>query len=159
VIRSGFGDALSQLAHFRFPTYGLTLTLNLPVRNRADEATLGKTSVTKRNDLYLLRKQRQAIALDAVNAVHQLEQAKLSMEAAKIARNLAQKTLEAEQRKYELGAGQIFLVLEDQTELTQAEVSLVQAEIGYQLALTAVQHATGALLERYRVQISDSLSH
>ena len=59
-----------------------------------------------------------------VNAVHQLEQAKLSLEAAKIACDLAEKALHADQRKYELGAGQIFLVLEAQTDLSQAEVSM-----------------------------------
>lgn len=154
IIPGGFGDALSQLAQFKFPTYGLTLSLNLPVRNRAAQAALGQASVSKRADLYLVRKQQQNITLEVRNAVHQLEQAKLSLEAAKIARKLAEKTLQSEQRKYELGAGQIFLVLEAQTELTAAEVSLVQAEIGYQVALTAVDHATGKLLDRHRVEIS-----
>jgi outer membrane protein len=155
IIPGGFGDALSQLFHFRYPTYGVTLQLNLPVRNRAAQAALGTASAAKRNDLYQMRRQEQTVRLDVLNAVHQLEEAKLSLEAAKIARGLAQKTLESEQRKYELGAGQIFLVLEAQTELTQAEVSLVQAEVSYQLSLTAVDHATGSLLEKHRIEIKD----
>jgi outer membrane protein TolC len=40
------------------------------------------------------------------------------------------------------------------TELAQAEQSMVQAEIGYQLALTAVDHATGTLLDLFRVQLA-----
>ncbi len=155
VVPGGFGDALSQLFHFRFPTYGVTLQLNLPVHNRAAQAALGTASVVKRNDLYQMRREQQSITLEVSNVVHQLEEAKLSLEAAKIARDLARKTLESEQRKYDLGAGQIFLVLEAQTELTQAEVSLVQAEISYQLSRTAVDHATGTLLERHRVEIKD----
>jgi outer membrane protein len=155
LIAGGFGDALSQLFHFHYPTYGFTLSLNLPIRNRAAQAELGKASVARRNDLYQLRKQEQAITLEVVNAVHQLEQAKLSLEAAKIARDLAQKTLRAEQRKYELGAGQIFLVLEAQIELSQAEVSLVQAEVNYHISVTAVEHATSKLLKRYEVQIAE----
>ncbi len=158
VIPGGFGDALSQLFHFGFPTYGVTLNLTLPVRNRAAQAALGKAAVARRNDLYAMRREEQTVGLDVVNAVHGLEQAKLSIAAAKIARDLAQKTVESEQRKYELGAGQIFLVLEAQTELAQAEVGLVQAEIGYQTALAAVDHATGTLLERHRVQIEQSMT-
>jgi outer membrane protein len=153
VIAGGFGDALSQLVHFRYPTYGFTLSLNLPIRNRAAQAELGKASVAKRSDLYQLRKQQQAITLEVVNVVHQLEQAKLSLQAAKIARDLAEKALRAEQRKYELGAGQIFLVLEAQTELSQAEVSVVQAEVNYNISVTAVEHATGNLLKYHQVKI------
>jgi len=155
LIQGGLGDALSQLFHFNFPTYGVTLQLNFPVHNRAAKAELGRATASKRNDLYLVRREQQSINLEVLNAVHQLEQAKLSLEASKVARDLARKTLESEQRKYDLGAGQIFLVLEAQTELTQAEVSLVQSEIGYQIAVTSVDHATGALLDRHRVEIKD----
>ena len=111
--------------------------------------------MARRNDLYLLRRQVQTITLDVANAVHQLEQAKLSMAAAKLSRDLQQKNLEGEQRKYELGGQPIFFVLDAQRNLATAEESLVQAEIGYQVALTAVDRATGNLLARYRVQVEE----
>ena len=89
------------------------------------------------------------------DSVHQLEQAELSIAATKVSRDLAQKTLEAEQRKYELGASQIFFVLDAQNQLAQAELSVVQAEIGYQQSVATVQHATGTLLEEHKVNIDD----
>jgi outer membrane protein TolC len=154
VIPGGFGDALSQMWGFGYPTYGFTLSLNLPLRNRSAAAKLGQASVQKRSDLYQVRRENQAVSLEVFSSVHQLEQAKLSLEAAKVALDLAQKNLEAEQRKYELGSETIFFVLEAQTELAQVEVSLVQAEIAYQMAVTAVDHATGELLDHHHVQFS-----
>ena len=77
------------------------------------------------------------------------------MAASKEAVDLARKSMAAEQRKYELGSGQIFLVLEAQAELATAEQSRLQAEISYQLAVAALDYATGSLLEPYAVQISD----
>ena len=139
---------------FGYPTYGFTLSLNLPLRNRSAAAKLGQASVQKRSDLYQVRRENQAVSLEVFSSVHQLEQAKLSLEAAKVALDLAQKNLEAEQRKYELGSETIFFVLEAQTELAQVEVSLVQAEIAYQMAVTAVDHATGELLDHHHVQFS-----
>jgi outer membrane protein TolC len=62
--------------------------------------------------------------------------------------------LEAEQRKYELGTQTLFFVLDAQTQLVQAELSLVQAQLGYQRAVAAVETATGELLEKHRVQIT-----
>jgi outer membrane protein len=155
VIPGGLGDALAQISSFQFPTYSASLTLSLPIRNRAAEAAVGTSQVNKKRDLFSQRATLQSIELEARNAVHQLEQAKLSMGAAKIARDLTQKNLEAEQRKYELGVDTIFFLLDAQTQLANSELTLVQAQVSYQLALTAVQHATGELLDRYHVQIKD----
>ena len=94
------------------------------------------------------------MTLEIRNAIHQLEQSKLSIAASRIARDLTQKNLEAEQRKYELGTQTLFFVLDAQTQLVQAELSLVQAQLGYQRAVAAVQTATGELLEQHRVQIT-----
>ena len=154
----GFGDSLNQLFGFGYPSYGFSLTLNLPVKNRSGQAALGNALVSRRRDLYTERQIREQITFDVSNAVHQLEQAKIGIAANKEAVDLARKTMAAEQRKYELGSGQIFLVLEAQTELALAEQSLLQAEIGYRVAVAAVDYATGNLLEPYGVQITE-LTH
>ena len=146
---------VSQVFSFNYPTYQAQLTLSLPLRNRAAKAEMGTALVGRRNDLYSQRQIQEQVTLDVSNAVHQLEQAKLTIVAGKDALDLAKKTMVAEQRKYELGSGTIFLVLEGQTEVAAAEQSLLQAEIGYQLAVAAVDHSTGELLEPYHVQIAE----
>jgi outer membrane protein len=146
---------VSQMFSFNYPTYEAQLTLSLPLKNRAAKAEMGTALVGRRNDLYSQRQIREQVILDVSNAVHQLEQAKLSIVAGKEALDLAKKTMAAEQRKYELGSGTIFLVLEAQTEVATAEQGLLQAEVGYQLAVAAVDHATGELLEPYHVQIAE----
>ena len=148
-------SSVSQLFGFNYPTYVAQLSLNLPIRNRAAKAEMGNALVSRRGDLYNQRRLQEQITLDVSNAVHQLEQAKLSIVAGKEALDLAKKTMAAEQRKYELGSGTIFLVLEAQTEVAAAEQSLLQAEVGYQLAVAAVDHSTGELLEPYHVQIAE----
>jgi outer membrane protein len=151
----GLGESLSQAFGFGFPSYGVGVTLTLPIKNRAAKADLGAARVSQRHDLYQQRQLHEFITLDVSNAVHQLEQAKLSMAAAKISRDLAQKNLEAEQRKYELGTETIFFVLDAQTKLAQAELDLLQAQVGYQVAVASVNHATGGLLEHYHVKIAE----
>lgn len=147
-----FGDAVNQMFGFGSPSYGFTVTLSLPVKNHAAEASLGDALVSKKSDLYAERSQRQAVTLDVTTAVHQLDESKASIDAAKAALNFAQETLKADQHKYDLGAGDVFFVLNDQTDVAQAEVGLLQAQISYQLAVASLQHATGTLLHRYRVQ-------
>lgn len=156
ISRGGFGDALGQVFGFGYPTYGFTLTLNLPIKNRAAQADLGNALVNRRRGLYLERQLHQSVTLEVANVIHQLEEAKLTLAAAGVARDLAQKTLESDQRKYDLGTETIFFVLDAQNTLAQAELNYLQAEVGYDLAVTAVDHATGELLARHRVQIDQS---
>ena len=155
VAAGGFGDSLNQLFGFGFPSYGFGLTLNLPVKNRSGQAALGSALISRSRDLYTERQIKEQITYDVSNAVHQLEEAKINIAASKESVDLARKTMAAEQRKYELGTGQIFLVLEAQTELAAAEQGLLQAEVSYRLAVAAVDYATGSLLEPYGVQIAE----
>ena len=85
--------------------------------------------------------------------MHALEETKLTMEAAKVAVNLARESLHADERKYELGAEPVFFVLDAQTQLAQAELNLIQAQISFQIAVAQVDHATGDLLEHHHVEI------
>src|SRR5580698_2140607 len=151
-------SSVNQLFGFGYPTYGAQLSLSLPLKNRAAKAEMGTALVSRRSDLYNERQIREQVSLDVSSAVHQLEEAKLSIAAGKDALDLARKTLAAEQRKYELGSETIFFVLEAQTELATAELSLLQAEVNYQLAVAGLDYATGELLEPYHVQIAD-LAH
>ena len=154
VTTGGLSDALDQLGSMNFPGYGMTLTLRLPLRNRGAEADLGNALVNKRRDLYQVRRTEQQVTLDVKHAADQLEQAKLSVAAAKLARDLAQKNLEAEQRKYELGAQTIFFVLDAQTQLSAAQQSLVQSQIDYHRSLAQLDRATGQLLVKNRIDLT-----
>jgi outer membrane protein len=148
-------SSINQLFGFGYPTYQAQLSLTLPIRNRAAQSELGSALVSRRSDLYNERATREQVMLDVKNAINQLEQAKLSIAAGKESLDLAKKNTAAEQRKYELGQGTIFLVLEAQTEEATAEQTLLQAQVGYQLAVAGLDHATGELLEPYHVQITD----
>ncbi|MBI3477539.1 MAG: TolC family protein [Acidobacteria bacterium] len=151
----GLGDSLNQAFTFGYPTYGFSLSLNLPIKNRSAQAELGTAMVSRRRDLYSERRLKEQITLDVTNAVHQLEEAKLSLAASRQALDLSRKNLAAEQRKIELGTEQVFFVLDAQKEVAQAETIVLQAEVNYQLAVTLVQHATGKLLEPYRMQVKE----
>jgi outer membrane protein len=152
---TGLTNSLSQVFHFTYPAYGATLSLTLPVRNHAAQANLGDALVSRRRDQYQERETSQSISLEVTNAVHALEQAKLTMEAAKVAVNLARETLHADERKYELGSEPIFFVLDAQTQLASAELNLIQAQVNYQVAVAQLDHATGDLLEHHHVQIQE----
>jgi len=152
---TGLGNSLSQVFHFTYPAYGATLSLTLPVRNHAAQANLADALVGRRRDQYQERQTNQSITLEVTSAVHALEEAKLTMEAARVAVNLARESLHADERKYELGAEPVFFVLDAQTQLAQAELNAIQAQVNFQVAVAQLDHATGDLLEHHHVQIME----
>lgn len=155
VTRGGLRTSVNQLFNFGFPGYGASLTLNLPIKNRAAQADLGTALVTRHRDLYSAQQAREQITQEVANAVHQVEQSKLSIAAGKTALDLAQKMLAAEQRKAQLGAENVFFQLDAQTRVANAEAILLQAEVDYQTAVASLHNATGSLLQDYDVQISE----
>jgi outer membrane protein TolC len=146
---------MSQLFAFGYPGYGGQLQLTLPLRNRGAKSVLGNALVSRTRDLYGEGQIREQIKREVHDAVHQLEEAKDALTAGTASFNLAQKTLASEQRKYELGAETNFFVLDAQTKLAGAELTLLQTQISYRIALAAVGHSTGDLLTPYHVQIGE----
>jgi outer membrane protein TolC len=154
ISQGGLGASINQMFEFGFPGYGGTLTLNLPIRNRGAKANLGTALVARRHDLYNSQVTKEEIVRQVKDAVHLLEEAKLTLAAGTESLELARKSLAADQRKYELGAETNFFVLDSQTKLAQSELSLLQTQINYQIARATVDRATGSLLEPYHVQIT-----
>jgi outer membrane protein len=153
VIPGGFGDVLSQMFGLGFPLYQFGLQLRLPIRNRAAAADLADAVVSKKHDALTVRNVEQTVRLDVLNAVNQLESSKASVKLARVALDFAQKYLEAEQKKYELGTSQIYFVLQAQQSLVNAESALVQNSIGYKRSVMDLLRRTGELLDERGIQL------
>ncbi len=80
---TGVYNSLSQVFHFTYPAYGASLSLTLPIKNHSGEANLADALVSRTRDQYQERQTKQSITLEVTRAVHALEEAKLTMEAAR----------------------------------------------------------------------------
>jgi outer membrane protein len=147
-IPGGFADALSQMFSFGFPVYSVGVNLQLPLRSHAAAADMADAMVQKKRDTLVVRNTQQQIRLSILNAVNNVESSKKSLELARAAADFATKYLDAENQKYTLGIDQMQFVLQAQNTLTQAQSSVVQAEVGLRRNLLALYTQTGELLEQ-----------
>jgi outer membrane protein TolC len=143
---TGLGNALAQTFGFNYPSYSAGLQVTLPLHSRAAQAQLADAQVNKTRDAYTERQMQQQVTQDVRQAINSIDLADASIEAALEARNLAQKNVDAEQQKYELGSITAFEVLDSQTRLASAESALLNAYVGYQQAYINYQRATAVLL-------------
>jgi len=146
-IPGGLGDALHQMFAFQAPTYGFNVQMTLPIRSSTAQANLADALVGKTRDQYQQRQLEQQIIQEVKSATNQLEMSAAQIDASKVARDLAQKNVSAEQQKYELGSVTAFEVLDAQSRLAAVEGSLLQAYTGYQKALISYERAVWTLLD------------
>ena len=153
IIPGGFGGAFSQLWGFGYPTYGFGLTLQLPIKDRNASANLADSLVNKKLDALRAKSTEKNIRLQVLQAVTQVENSRASVELAKVARDLAQKRVDADQKRYELGTTTIFFVLASQNDLVTAESALVRESINYRINLMTLLQRTGELLDERGIQV------
>jgi outer membrane protein len=146
-VPGGVGEALAGTFGFSNPTYGMGLTLQLPIKDRQTAANLADALVQKKIDAYTKRSTEENIRLQVLQAVQSLNSAKEGIRIGTIARDLARKRVEADQKRYELGATTLYFVLSSQTDFITAESNLVNQIINYRRSELNLLQRTGQLLE------------
>ncbi len=139
-----------------FPNYQIGLSLNFPLRNRAAQADYATATLQLRQTELNLQKQISQIRVDTQNALIQRQQARAQYDAAVQARILQEKTLDAEQKKFQLGSSTPFFVIQAQRDLATAEQSEVAALTSYGLAKVQEDQVLGVTLEKNGVSIDEA---
>jgi outer membrane protein len=148
-----YGDALEQISDFDFEGWGVSLNLAYPIGNRSARAqtALAEASLDRGeaelNDLEL------AITTEVRRVARVVEAAAQARESARASRVLAERNLEAEQKRYENGMSTSFQVLEVQEDLTGARSREVSSIAAHRRALVQYYRSIGRLPERTGVRL------
>ena len=170
-IRSGFGpdapivarseggifDAFGQLFGYGYTGYSVGLSVQIPLRNRAAQGENARAMTDQRIAEQRITSQAQQIALEVRNALTQVDMNRARIEAATKARELSERRLEAEQKKFDLGASTIRFVLEEQRNVAQAQTDELQAIVNYTKALVDIDRAMGMTLKKNNIEIEKTL--
>jgi outer membrane protein len=152
----GFGSALSQIFRRNFPDYGVGFNLTVPLRNRTATADYIRESLSLRQNEIRQRQQINQIRVDVQNAQIGVSQARARYLTAQKNRVLQEQTLDAEQKKYALGASTIFFVIQAQRDLATAQSQEVSAMASYSRSKVQMQFVTGQTLKANSIDISEA---
>jgi len=156
VIKGGFGDAMSSVFHNNFPDYNVQLSVTVPIRNRSAQADNQRAILTQRQLEAQMQQLKNSALLDVRNTYIALEQDRARVDAAAKARELQQQTFDAEQKKYQLGASTVYLVIQTQRDLILAQGTELRALTDLVEAKANYERALGRTLEVNRVTIADA---
>jgi len=157
-LAGGYGNLLGEIARRNFPNYSAGLSLNIPLRNRAAQSDYVTSLLEIRQNELNLQKNINQVRVDVQNAVIGLQQARARYDAAVKAQDLQQQTFSADQRKYQLGAGTVFQVIQDQRDLDSAVSARMQAMANYTHAKIAFDQALGTTLETNNISLDEAMA-
>ncbi len=152
----GFGTAQSQIFHNQFPDYLVALNVQIPIRNRAAQATNQRAVLAQRQIEAQMQQLKNAALLDVRNTYIALTQDRAQVQAASKARELQQETFNAEQKRYQLGASTVYNVILTQRDLITAQGAELRALANLVEAKANFERAVGRTLEVNRVTIADA---
>jgi outer membrane protein TolC len=151
-----YGSTLSNLINSTAPDKGVGLSLNIPIRNRAAQAVQVRSELEYRQAQMRVQQIENQIRIEVRNAQFAVQQNRASVAAAQAAVALGHQSLDAEQKKLNLGASTSTLVLQNQSALATAESTLLSATAAYQKSRIELDRATGLLLDHVGIVMSDA---
>ena len=149
----GYGGTLENALNNSSPEYQVGLQLNMPLRNRVAKADQYRTELEYRQSQVYAEELKKNIVIEVRNARYAVEQGASRVDAAKQARDLAQRTLDIMQKEQKLGAGSNQQTLSSEHDLAVAESALVTAQTAYEKARIELKRSTGSVLEEYGISI------
>ena len=152
-----FGRSQDRLFSGDYSTWEGGLLFKYPLGNRAAKSRLSATKLAAAQLLMDIKDLEKTIVLEVREAARQINTDKKRVQAARIARKLAEETLSAEEKKFEVGLSTSFRVLEFQTDLAEQQSKELKAIIDFNKSKIKFRKVMATTLEEYNIQMaSDS---
>jgi outer membrane protein TolC len=152
-IPGGYSDALSSLFTTNYPRWTAQLNLSYPLGTSLQQASVARARVQLNQTQAQVKQIELQVATDVTNAAITVQTNAQRVQAAQVARELAQKTLEAEQSKFEVGMSTNYNVILTQRDLATAQINELQAILNYRIALVELERLQQTTLQTANVTI------
>ncbi len=143
-VPGGYRDALSLLFDRSFPTWNVSFNLSYPIMANQAEANYARARVQRQQAQTRLRALEVQIAAEVANAAFTVQANLRRVESARAAREFAEKRLEAEQSRFEVGLTTNYFVVQAQRDLRDAENTELRALADYRKSLVNFDRAQQA---------------
>ncbi len=140
-----------------YKNWSVGLTLSLPLNNLLTKANLVTARLQLEQTQARLKTIEQKAALEVGDAVREIETNAKKVRAYRIARELAEKRLEAEEKKLGVGLTTNYFVLQYQEALADARTMELKALVDYNLSLARLERACATSLENRNIRLTNFL--
>jgi outer membrane protein TolC len=152
----GYSDALSNLVNGSSPDKGVGFNLTIPIRNREAQSVQERSLMEYRQAELQLEQRYTQIRMQVVNSMYALANDRAQVRSAEAARDYAQQSLDAEEKKLHLGASTTANVLQQQRSLATAEDNLIVAHASYAKHRADLYQMLASTLQHYGINLPEA---
>lgn len=134
-VPGGYADALRLIRNRDYPNWTVQLNLSYPIGTSSADAQHARAKIQLAQAQTQIRQVELQVATEVTNVALQVMSNQKRVDAAMAARELAQRRLEAEESKFEVGMSTNFFVVQAQRDLADAEVTELRALLDYAKSL------------------------
>ena len=150
---SNYGTAAGDTFNNTNPNYAVGLNITIPLRNRSAQADQARSQMELRQSQMRLQQLYTQIRIQVINGQYALTNDRAQVAAAQAARDYAAQSLDAEQKKYRLGASTTANVLQQGRNLATSENTLISSTAAYAKDRAALLQLVSNTLDRYGINI------
>jgi outer membrane protein len=151
-----YGSAFQNNFNNNFPDKGVGVNINITIRNRTAQADQARSQMEYRQSQMRLQQLYTQIRINVTNEQYALTNDRAQVQAAQAARDFAAQSLDAEQKKYKLGASTTALVLQQGRNLATGENNVISATAAYAKDRAALSQLLSNTLDKYGISIQDA---
>lgn len=149
-----YGTAFDNMLDPTFRAWEVGVKLNYPLGNRAARSRLSASKLEASQMLLEIKNKEKDIIIEVREAVRKINTDIKRVQAARIARKLAEETLSAEEKKFEVGLSTSFNVLEFQTDLAEQQSKELKAVIDYNKSHINLRKVLASTLEENNIHLA-----
>jgi outer membrane protein TolC len=153
-----YGTVLKNTFNNNAPDKGVGLNMTITLRNRTAQADQARSQMEYHQSQMRLQQLYAQIRIQVMNSQYALTNDRAQVQAAQAAQGYAAQSLDAEQKKYKLGASTTALVLQQGRNLALAENTLISDTAAYARDRAALAQLLANTLDKFGVSIQEAAS-
>jgi outer membrane protein TolC len=151
-----YSTVVQHLADSSGPDKGVGFNFSLPIRNRQAQAQQARAELEYRQSQMRLQQLYLQIKMKVTNQLLALENDRAQVQSAEASQKFALQSLDAEQKKYRLGASTTANVLSQTRNYEAAQDNLIAAQTAYAVDRAALSQLVSDTLEKYNINVEDA---
>jgi outer membrane protein TolC len=156
-LNGALGPTFTNIFDGDYPNFSYGLTLNLPIRNRTAQADAERALLEQRQLQTKLQDAKNQAVWNVSDALSAVEQARGQLASAQKLVKLARQVLDMRHQKSAIPSADVEDAITSQRNLTVAEARVVEARATYAKSLIRYEVATGTLLDRNNITLSEAI--
>ncbi|HEX4019970.1 MAG TPA: TolC family protein [Acidobacteriaceae bacterium] len=153
-----YGTTLNKLVNSSGSNKGVGFNLTIPIRNRESQAQQVRAELEYRQSQMLLQQNYVKLRMNVTNQLYALQNDRATVQTAEASLKYAVQSLDAEQKKYRLGASTTANVLLQTRSLETAQDNLISAQTTYAVDRAALSELVADTLDKYGISITEAAS-